>query len=1188
MFRKFWLTIAGCAMAYVLILASAVGSSAQTGQSFQYVIPHFSASTGSQLLISNLSGVGASPEVALRDSSSGQLADTFISVGAGTQQRLTAASFGLSSFEGTVVVTSRVRLSVMATLAIGDAFETTSAFETAFDPGNPILGAAESIIPFSQGTTGLMRVTVYNPNTSQTTFVITPVQQDGTLLNSVQASVPALGTVKEDIAALFPQPVTGPRDISHLLIRVPSSIFGPARGVLAQAEMVNFSDANEGIAAPRADFSAVNAVPVSEGVLNGTIAFFTEGGDYATELQFINTGTVPANVTLTANGRDGNAAPGTAPAMITIPPNGAIRRNIQNIFTFEGGSIEGAITFNSTTKVIATEAIAGISRTSFVVRPPGSQQDTSFVFPVRDFDARFFTGLTFLNPDLSTAANLTLRYISDDGTPTSAVTLTLDPSSGTAETTAMLGTLMPEAQAAGFIHVQADVPIIASALEGALDNSALAALPVIHPQAGYVPPDSGGLLITGTVRRNDAALAGATVQLTGPVIVSAITDSNGAYKLAVQPATPGDYTITATETGYIFSPALNVHIDGPGSSRNNDFTATLQTPVITAVQPTGIVAGSGSTTLVVAATPVAPNAQIIFDGKPLNTTLITAPPTGLPSSGSGSSGSGLTGPALQAVVDSSLLSGAHQATIVVQTKDSIASAQSQPFLLGIGTVPPVLTSFGPLPVPIMAGCCPTTANNPGLTTTISGSGFTQGVTVQVGTGTGGVISNVLANLGPDSGVSYISPTSILVTIPAQYLSTGGFLEVTATNPAPSAGPSNALLLTVFNQAAIVTSITPNVATVQLEQNSPPLRLTANGFGFKPGATLSVGGTPVALDPTQPQTANSISGLVPSTLIQVGGTVPVTVVNPNPVTGTPTSVPLNLLNLPPVLLTVQPTNGPLYFDTQRSTETYNASVVVTGANYNTASIFELVNQCAPIAVAPTTATVPIFQKQQFTAYLSGLQATQGDVTWSVAFTTATGTQGSPGQIDVNGLYTAPAAVPTPATVIVTATSKSDGTKFAIATVTITQTPNGSASSVGALGAALVNSHEAILTVTISCAGNYLIDVRNPQPGGGVSQKAAFTVNPYQPPDTPTITSFDPPTAPGLNVPFTLTINGSGFEISPNQAYVSFNGTVLFPTSINSSTIVVNVPGYLISDHGNIPLAVVNPDYGASPIASYPVF
>src|ERR1700745_2465094 len=122
MSRKLCLVVTCSAMAYVLILAGAIRTSAQTSQSFLYVVPHFSSSSGSQLIISNLSGVGATPEVALRDSSTGQLADTFLSIGAGTQQRLTAASFALGSFEGSVVLTSKVRLSVIATLAVGNAF----------------------------------------------------------------------------------------------------------------------------------------------------------------------------------------------------------------------------------------------------------------------------------------------------------------------------------------------------------------------------------------------------------------------------------------------------------------------------------------------------------------------------------------------------------------------------------------------------------------------------------------------------------------------------------------------------------------------------------------------------------------------------------------------------------------------------------------------------------------------------------------------------------------------------------------------------------------------------------------------------------------------------------------------------------------------------------------------------------
>src|SRR5579862_157487 len=445
MVRKLWLVTACGAIAYVLVLASAIRISAQTSQSFQYVIPRFSANAGSQLIISNLSNANAHPEIALRDSESGQLADTFISVGAGTQQRLTAASFALSSFEGSVVLTSPVRLSVLATVAAGNAFETIPAFETAFDPKNPILGATQSIIPFSQGTTGRMQLTVFNPNNTQSSIVITPVQSNGLLMNSVQATVPALGTLKEDISSLFPASAAGPLDMSHLLIRVPNAIFGPSQGVFAQAEMLNFSDPNEGLPAPRGDFSAVNAVPISNVVLSGTIPFFTEGGDYATELQFINTGTTSALVTLTANGLDGNMVPGTAPATISVPPNGSVRHNVQNIFNFGTTAVDGAIQFTSTSGVIATEAIAGVSQTSFVLRPAGPQQDTNFVFPVRNFNPQFFTGLSFLNPDPTTPANLTLRYISDDGTPNSTTSLTLDPSAGTAETKQILGTLMPEA-----------------------------------------------------------------------------------------------------------------------------------------------------------------------------------------------------------------------------------------------------------------------------------------------------------------------------------------------------------------------------------------------------------------------------------------------------------------------------------------------------------------------------------------------------------------------------------------------------------------------------------------------------------------------------------------------------------------------------------------------------------------------
>src|ERR1700682_3245648 len=75
----------------------------------------------------------------------------------------------------------------------------------------------------------------------------------------------------------------------------------------------------------------------------------------------------------------------------------------------------------------------------------------------------------------------------------------------------------------------------------------------------------------------------------------------------------------------------------------------------------------------------------------------------------------------------------------------------------------------------------------------------------------------------------------------------------------------------------------------------------------------------------------------------------------------------------------------------------------------------------VTVAPSTATVVVGQMQPFSATVSG--TTNMAVTWSVNGGSGNGT------ISSAGLYTAPATVPSPAAVTVTATSQADTTKFA---------------------------------------------------------------------------------------------------------------------------------------------------------------
>ena len=78
----------------------------------------------------------------------------------------------------------------------------------------------------------------------------------------------------------------------------------------------------------------------------------------------------------------------------------------------------------------------------------------------------------------------------------------------------------------------------------------------------------------------------------------------------------------------------------------------------------------------------------------------------------------------------------------------------------------------------------------------------------------------------------------------------------------------------------------------------------------------------------------------------------------------------------------------------------------------------------VSVTPATASVPAGGTQQFTAAVSATSNTS--VTWTVT---------GGGSIDVSGLYTAPASVPTQVTATVTATSQADTTKSGTASASL---------------------------------------------------------------------------------------------------------------------------------------------------------
>jgi hypothetical protein len=91
----------------------------------------------------------------------------------------------------------------------------------------------------------------------------------------------------------------------------------------------------------------------------------------------------------------------------------------------------------------------------------------------------------------------------------------------------------------------------------------------------------------------------------------------------------------------------------------------------------------------------------------------------------------------------------------------------------------------------------------------------------------------------------------------------------------------------------------------------------------------------------------------------------------------------------------------------------------------------------VSISPTSASVPVGATQQFTATVLG--AKNSAVTWQV--NGVAGGNSTIGTISSSGLYTAPAAIPSPATVTIEAVSQADSTKSASATVTVVQFSNG---------------------------------------------------------------------------------------------------------------------------------------------------
>jgi uncharacterized protein (DUF1800 family) len=263
------------------------------------------------------------------------------------------------------------------------------------------------------------------------------------------------------------------------------------------------------------------------------------------------------------------------------------------------------------------------------------------------------------------------------------------------------------------------------------------------------------------------------------------------------------------------------------------------------------------------------------------------------------------------------------------------------------------------------------------------------------------------------------------------------------------------VVTLNNPIPQISSATPTAIQVGA------FNLTVNGAHFASGATIYLGSTGLT---TTRVSSTQLTATGTATSGQVGS-ISITVKNPDPGTVSSAGLMAQVVN----------------------------------------------NSGISVQVSPATATVRAGSQQQFSATVTG--STNQNVTWSVNGTA--GGSATTGTITAQGMYTAPATLPNPNTVSITATSAADSTKQGASAVTLQNpipvltgiTPNslgvggfqiavtGSGFVSGAtvnfggqtLTTVFVSSTEltAIGTAATSQLGSVTVTVTNPNPGGATS-------------------------------------------------------------------------------------------------------
>src|SRR5215468_1997099 len=218
-----------------------------------YILP--GTTINDNITVGNLTNAPTTSTISFYDSS-GKLNSLSVPLPQGTQTRVNATSVALSTFTGTVVVTSPTPLTISV-----DRFEGNTSFDFLY----PTQVAPTLVIPYLPAGAAT-DVNIFNPGPNQAEVKVVLMQPNGAHTDSRTATVDALHTATISLPSSSA--------VAYAFV-VTANILRPDSPVAANAVIRTWNPGTSG-AVPRTDFAVVTAVPRAQFSTTSTVPFFAQ------------------------------------------------------------------------------------------------------------------------------------------------------------------------------------------------------------------------------------------------------------------------------------------------------------------------------------------------------------------------------------------------------------------------------------------------------------------------------------------------------------------------------------------------------------------------------------------------------------------------------------------------------------------------------------------------------------------------------------------------------------------------------------------------------------------------------------------------------------------------------------------------------------------------------------------------